>query len=299
VEEAYTKGYLGRDVLGSGFDLEVTIHRGAGAYICGEETGLIESLEGKTGQPRIKPPFPAVYGVFGGPTVVNNVETIQAVPWILERGADEYKKIGTEKSPGTKLFCVSGPVERPGVYEIPLGLPLKTLVYDLCGGIRNGKKQKANIPGGSSVPVLTAEEADRVNLDYESLAAAGTMLGSGGMIVMDEDTCMVWALAVIEKFYAHESCGQCTPCREGTGWLKRLLYRMEAGGGTPADLEKILSITRNMIGTTICVLSDAAAMPAASFVTKFREEFERHVGAGACPIRRQPPTWAAVPAGSH
>jgi NADH-quinone oxidoreductase subunit F len=300
VEEAYAKGYIGKDVAGSGFDLEVTIHRGAGAYICGEETGLIESLEGKTGQPRIKPPFPAVVGVFGGPTVVNNVETLQAVPWILEHGADAYKKHGTEKSPGTKLFCVSGPVVRPGVYEIPLGMPLKTLVYDLCGGIRGGKKQKANIPGGSSVPVLTGEEADKVNLDYESLAAAGTMLGSGGMIVIDEDTCMVWLLAVIEKFYAHESCGQCTPCREGTGWLKSLIYRLEAGGGSPGDMEKILSVTRNMIGTTICVLSDAAAMPAASFVTKFRSEFERHVGAGSCPIRKRIPTWAhAAPAGRH
>ncbi len=286
VEEAYAKGYLGKGLFGTAFDLDVTIHRGAGAYICGEETGLIQSLEGKTGQPRIKPPFPAVVGVFGGPTVVNNVETLTAVPWIIENGADAYKKFGTEKSPGTKLFSVSGPVVRPGVYEIPLGLPLTTLVYDICGGIRNGKRMKANIPGGSSVPVLTAEEAEKVNLDYESLAAAGTMLGSGGMIVIDEDTCMVWALSIIEKFYAHESCGQCTPCREGTGWLRDLITRLEAGGGTPADMDKILSITRNMIGTTICVLSDAAAMPAASFVQKFRGEFERHVGAGRCPLRK-------------
>jgi NADH-quinone oxidoreductase subunit F len=285
VTEAYAKGYLGKDILGSGFDLDVTVHRGAGAYICGEETGLIESLEGKKGQPRIKPPFPAVVGVFGGPTVVNNVETLCAVPWIIENGADAYRKYGTEKSPGTKLFSVSGPVVRPGVYEIPLGLPLKTLVYDLCGGIRDGKKMKANIVGGSSVPVLTGAEAEAVNLDYEALAAAGTMLGSGGMIVIDEDTCMVWALAVLEKFYAHESCGQCTPCREGTGWLRELVTRLEHGGGTPADMDKILSITRNMMGTTICVLSDAAAMPAASFVTKFRHEFEMHVGAGRCPIR--------------
>ena len=282
--EAYAKGYLGKDILGSGFDLDVTIHRGAGAYICGEETGLIESLEGKTGQPRIKPPFPAVIGVFGGPTVVNNVETLAAVPWIIENGSDAYKKYGTEKSPGTKLFSVSGHVARPGVYEIPLGLPLKDLVYGLCGGIPNGRKMKANIPGGSSVPVLTGEEALAVNLDYESLAAAGTMLGSGGMIVLDDETCMVRALATLEKFYAHESCGQCTPCREGTGWLRDLIYRIESGGGTPGDLEKIMSITRNMIGTTICVLSDAAAMPAASFVTKFRDEFVRHIGAGRCPI---------------
>ncbi len=287
VREAYAGGLLGRDLDGKGFDLDVTVHRGAGAYICGEETGLIESLEGKKGQPRIKPPFPAVVGVFGGPTVVNNVETICAVPWIVEHGAAAYRKYGTEKSPGTKLFSVSGHVNRPGVYEIPLGLPLKTLVYDLCGGIPHGKKMKANIPGGSSVPVLTGEEAERVNLDYESLAEAGTMLGSGGMIVCDEDTCMVWALAVLEKFYAHESCGQCTPCREGTGWLRDLCFRLEAGHGQAGDLDKILSITRNMIGTTICVLSDAAAMPAASFITKFRGEFEAHVGAGRCPIRQR------------
>jgi NADH-quinone oxidoreductase subunit F len=284
VEEAYAKGYLGKNILGSGVDLDVTIHRGAGAYICGEETGLIESLEGNTGQPRIKPPFPAVVGAFGGPTVVNNVETLAAVPWIIEHGADAYRAHGTEKSPGTKLFSVSGHVVRPGVYEIPLGLPLRTLVYDLCGGIPNGRKMKANIPGGSSVPVLTGEEAEAVNLDYESLAVAGTMLGSGGMIVIDDATCMVRSLATLEKFYAHESCGQCTPCREGTGWLRDLIVRIESGGGTAGDLEKILSITRNMIGTTICVLSDAAAMPAASFVTKFRSEFEAHIGAGRCPI---------------
>ncbi|MBM3287979.1 MAG: NADH-quinone oxidoreductase subunit NuoF [Candidatus Eisenbacteria bacterium] len=288
VDEAYAKGYLGPRSFGTAFDLDVTIHRGAGAYICGEETGLIESLEGKPGRPRIKPPFPAVVGVFGGPTVVNNVETLSAVPWIIENGAAAYRSYGTEKSPGTKLFSVSGPVARPGVYEVPLGLPLKTLVYDLCGGIRGGKAMKANIPGGSSVPVLTREEAEGADLDYESLAAAGTMLGSGGMIVIDEETCMVRALSTLMKFYAHESCGQCTPCREGTGWLRGLVARLEAGGGSPADMDKILSITNRMIGTTICVLSDAAAMPAASFVTKFRGEFERHVGAGRCPFRSDP-----------
>ena len=287
VQEAYAKGYFGQDVDGRGFDLEVTVHRGGGAYICGEETGLIESLEGKKGQPRIKPPFPALKGVFGGPTVVNNVETIAALPWIIEHGAAEYRKFGTEKSPGTKLFSVSGHVVRPGLYEIPLGLPCKELVYDICGGIPGGRTMKANIPGGSSVPVLTGAEAEAVNLDYESLAAAGTMLGSGGMIVLDDETCMVWTLAVLEKFYAHESCGQCTPCREGTGWLRDLVYRLEAGGGKPGDLETILSITRNMMGTTICVLADAAAMPAASFVQKFRGEFEAHVGAGHCPMRRR------------
>jgi len=285
IEEAYEKRYLGKGLFGSDFDLDVTVHRGAGAYICGEETGLIESLEGKKGQPRLKPPFPALVGAFGGPTVVNNVETIQSVPWILEHGADAYREYGTEKSPGTKLFSVSGPVVRPGVYEVPLGYPLKSLVFDLCGGLRDGMTMKANIPGGSSVPVLTGEEAVALNLDYESLAEAGTMLGSGGMIVIGEGTCMVWALSVLMKFYAHESCGQCTPCREGTSWLKDLVFRLESGGGSVGDREKILSITRNMMGTTICPLSDAAAMPAASFVTKFRTEFEQHVGAGRCPIR--------------
>jgi NADH-quinone oxidoreductase subunit F len=219
------------------------------------------------------------------------------VPWILEHGADAYRQYGTEKSPGTKLFSVSGPVVRPGVYEIPMGMPCKTLIEDLCGGMRDGLAMKANIPGGSSVPVLTGEEAYSVNLDYESLAEAGTMLGSGGMIVIGEGTCMVWALSVMMKFYAHESCGQCTPCREGTGWLRDLVARLEAGGGTKEDMDKILSITEKMIGTTICVLSDAAAMPAASFVTKFREEFDLHVGAGRCPIGRPSHSWASVPVG--
>ena len=285
VKEAYEKGYLGKGINGKGFDLDVTVHRGAGAYICGEETGLIESLEGKKGQPRLKPPFPALVGVFGCPTVVNNVETIQAVTWILEHGPEAYRKYGTEKSPGTKLFSVSGHVNRPGVYEVPLGLPCKTLVYDLCDGIRDGKRQKANIVGGSSVPVLTGEEADQANLDYESLVQAGTMLGSGGMIVMDEDTCMVWALALLLKFYAHESCGQCSPCREGTGWIRNLVFRLEAGEGRREDLDKLLSICNNMMGTTICVLSDAAAMPTESFIRKFRAEFEAHALAGRCPIR--------------
>ena len=285
VEEAYAKGYLGKDVNGKGFDLDVTIHRGAGAYICGEETGLLESLEGKKGQPRLKPPFPAVVGAFGCPTVINNVETIAAVTWIVEHGPAEYRKFGTEKSPGTKLFSVSGHVNRPGVYEVDMTTSLKDLVYELCEGIRDGKTMKANIPGGSSVPVMTREEAEKAVLNYESVAENGSLLGSGGMIVMDEDTCMVWALSVLHKFYSHESCGQCTPCREGTGWLKNIVYRLETGEGKQADLDKLLSIAGHMKGTTICFLSDSAAMPTESFVTKFRGEFEAHVGAGRCPIR--------------
>jgi NADH-quinone oxidoreductase subunit F len=292
LREAYAKGYLGENVAGTGFRLDVVTHKGAGAYICGEETGLIESLEGKVGKPRIKPPFPAVVGVFGCPTVVNNVETLSALPWILEHGGKAYAAIGTEKSTGTKLWCVSGHVERPGVYELEMGVPLRVLLEEHAGGVRGGKRLKAVIPGGSSVPVLTAEEALSANLDYESLMEKGTMLGSGGMIVMDEDTCMVWALAVIEKFYAHESCGQCSPCREGTNWLYRLVSRIEKGEGRMKDIDTILDVARHMQGATICVLSDAAAMPAESFVTKFRHEFEEHVRRGGCPVRGE--KWTAA-----
>ncbi len=218
LQEAYQSGFLGKNILKSGYDLEMYLHVGAGAYICGEETALIESIEGKRGYPRIKPPFPAVEGLFGCPTVVNNVETLAAVPYILEKGAGAYKKIGTEKSPGTKLFSVCGPVLRPGVYEVELGYPLRKFIYDDVGGMRPGKALKAVIPGGSSVPALNAQDVEEVNLDYESIQAKGSLLGSGGMIVIDEETCMVKALENLARFYAHESCGQCTPCREGTGW---------------------------------------------------------------------------------
>jgi len=292
LKEAYGKGYVGRNADGKGFDLEIVPHKGAGAYICGEETGLIESLEGKVGKPRPKPPFPAVVGVFGCPTVVNNVETLSALPWILRNGAKAYAGLGTEKSAGTKLWSVSGHVERPGVYELEMGTPLPVLLEDLCGGVRGGKKLKAVIPGGSSVPVMTAEEAMGARLDYESLQAAGSLLGSGGMIVMDEDTCMVWALAILEKFYAHESCGQCTPCREGTAWLYELVARIERGEGTPRDMDRLLDIAGNMSGTAICFLSDSAAMPARSFVTKFRREFEDHIGKPNCPVRGS--SWTAA-----
>ncbi len=282
VAEARAAGIVGKNALGSSYDVEVTVHSGFGAYICGEETGLIESLEGKKGQPRIKPPFPATNGLYNCPTVVNNVETLAAVPWILRHGPDAYKKMGTEKSPGTKLFSISGHVNRPGTYEIPLGLPLSEFIMgpQYGGGIWKGRKLKACIPGGSSVPILTADDTAKVNLDYESCAANGTMLGSGGCIVMDETTDMVHALRILGRFYSHESCGQCTPCRTGTNWAHRLLCRIDDGQGRPEDIDQLLSIADNMVGRTICPLADALAMPIKSFLTKFRGEFEHKVKTG-------------------
>ncbi len=278
IQEAYQKGYLGKNILGSGYDLELYLHRGAGAYICGEETALLSSLEGFRGYPKIKPPFPAVKGLFECPTVVNNVETLAAVPFILEKGAQAYKAVGTEKSPGTKLFSVCGPVKKPGVYEMPLGTPLRLLIREYCGGMQEGKVLKAVVPGGSSVPVLTAQEVEEVNLDYESLQAKGSMLGSGGVIVIDESYCMVRALLNLARFYSHESCGQCSPCREGTGWAYKILQRFEAGEGTAEDIALLQDIGKKMTGATICVLADALAMPIASTIGKFREEFENHIG---------------------
>ena len=287
VEEAYAKGYLGKNVLGSGFDLDVVVHRGAGAYICGEETGLIESLEGKRAYPRVKPPFPATYGLFGCPTIVNNVETLACVPHIVLRGAEWFRSIGPEKSPGPKLYCVSGHVKRPGVYELPMGTPLRELIYDHCGGILGDRALKAVIPGGSSVPIFTADEID-VAMDFDSVAKAGSLLGSAGIIVMDDTTCMVRTLEAIARFYHHESCGQCTPCREGTGWLHKLLGHLEEGTGRAQDLDLLLDVSDNMMGNTVCVLADAAAMPTKSFVTKFRGEFIAHVESGGCPFRATP-----------
>ncbi len=274
VQEAYAAGYLGKTIFGKNYQLDVTVHRGAGAYICGEETALLESLEGKRGNPRIKPPFPAAVGLFGSPTVINNVETISAVPFILNNGAKAYTQWGTEKSPGTKMFSVSGHVKKPGVYEVPLGYPLKDLLMKDCGGITGSGRLKAVIPGGSSVPILTADEAMAVNMDYESLAAAGTMLGSGGVIVMNDSVDMVWALKNLSQFYAHESCGQCTPCREGTGWINKILQRAYAHGAEAADLDLIQEICGNMVGRTICVLADALAMPVMSYIKKFPNEFK-------------------------
>ncbi len=273
LEDAYAGGYVGKDILGSGVDIDVTIHLGAGAYICGEETALMNSLEGRRGQPRVKPPFPAAVGAFGMPTTINNVETLSAVPHIVSNGGAWYRQWGTERSTGTKLFCVSGHVNKPGNYELPLGFPLMDLIEDVCGGMTNGKALKAVIPGGSSVPILTAAECKGVNLDYESVQAAGSMLGCAAVIVMDEDTHIVKQVRRIVDFYAHESCGQCTPCREGTAWLAKILRRIEDGKGAEEDLDTLLSVSRHMTGTTICVLSDSAAAPVVSSIQKFKDEY--------------------------
>jgi len=282
VAEAYAAGLLGKNILESGFDLDVTVHRGAGAYICGEETSTINSLEGKRGWPRLKPPFPASVGAFGLPTIVNNVETIADIPWIITHGGDTFAALGVEKNGGTRLVGVSGPVNRPGVYELSAGVNLKDVIFNVAGGMRDGKKLKAVIPGGSSTPVLRANEID-VTFDIESMAKVGTMSGTSGIIVIPEETCMVRALSVLMNFYAHESCGQCTPCREGTGWLKRIVGRIEEGKGRQGDVELILDLCDNMGGRTICALADAAVMPAQSFIWKFREEFDRHIGEQKCP----------------
>src|SRR5512145_315598 len=283
IAEAYAKGFLGKNILGSGFDLDATVHRGAGAYICGEETSLINSLEGKRGWPRLKPPFPASVGAFGLPTIVNNVETIADVPWIVTHGGDRFAAIGCEKNGGTRLVGVSGAVARPGVYELPADVNLKEIIYTHAGGIRDGKELKAVIPGGSSTPVLRPHEID-VNYDIESMAKIGTMAGSGGVIVIPEGPCLVRALSVLMNFYAHESCGQCTPCREGTGWLAKIMGRIENGQGREGDLELVLDVCDNMMGRTICPLADAAVMPAQSFIWKFREEFDRHILEKKCPF---------------
>ena len=276
IQQAYDEGYLGANIRGSGFSHDMDIYLGAGAYICGEETGMISSLEGKKGQPKLKPPFPAVKGYLGKPTIVNNVETLAAVVVILREGVQAFRSIGMEKSPGTKFFSVSGCVQKPGNYEVPLGYPLMDLI-ELAGGLREGRKLKAVIPGGSSAPVLTARECEESRMDFESLSELGSMLGSGAVIVMDDSCSMVDMLSVIEKFYHHESCGQCTPCREGTGWLSKVVDDILNGKGRIQDLDLIQGISENMMGRTICALSDAAALPAISFVSKFRKEFETYI----------------------
>ncbi len=274
VAEAYEKGFAGKNICGSGWDCELYVHRGAGAYICGEETALMTSLEGNRGYPRLKPPFPAQSGMWGCPTTINNVETVACVPDIMVRGADWFAGVGKENNTGSKLYCLSGHVKRPGIYEAPMGLPLMELIHDLGGGmLHDNRALKACIPGGSSVPVLRADECE-VDLDFDSLAAAGTMLGSAGVMVMDDSTCMVKALHRISHFYAHESCGQCTPCRQGAPWMEKTLARLLAGGGRPDDPDLLLSVADNIEGNTICALGDAAAWPVKAFINKFREEFD-------------------------
>lgn len=283
VGEAYAKGYLGKNILGSGYELDLMVHRGAGAYICGEETALLESLEGRRGHPRLKPPFPAVVGLYGCPTVINNVETLANVPHIINNGPEWYAGIGVERNTGTRLFGVSGHVRKRGVYEFPMGISLRELIYDHCGGVRDGRKLKAVVPGGSSVPVLTADQVD-VRLDFDSVAKAGSMLGSAGVIVMDNSTCMVKAIARITKFYAEESCGQCTQCREGTEWMYQILKRIESGRGRKGELEVLLDICKNMMAKTICPLSDAAAMPVESYIKKYYDEFDAHIREQRCTV---------------
>lgn len=281
LEEARAKGFLGKNILGSGFDLDITVHRGAGAYICGEETGLIESIEGKRGQPRVKPPFPAVVGVFGGPTVVNNVETIACVPLIIKNGADWFKSFGVPKNTGPKLYCVSGHVNKPGVYEFPMGVNLKELLYEHCGGITDGRKLKAVIPGGGSAPMLKPDEID-LAMNFDAVMKAGSMFGSAGIIVMNDSVCIVEATWRLLKFFAHESCGQCTPCREGTNWMESVLDRLEHGGGRPEDADLLFDITDNLGGKSLCALGDAACGPVASSVKKFRDEYMYHITHKTC-----------------
>jgi NADH-quinone oxidoreductase subunit F len=279
--EASAAGYLGKNILGSDFSFELYAVHGWGAYICGEETGLLESIEGKKGQPRFKPPFPASFGLYGKPTTINNTETFAAVPWIIRNGGDAFLALGKPNNGGTKLFSVSGHVNRPGNYEVKLGTPFAKLL-EMAGGMRGGRKLKAVIPGGSSAPVLPADIMLQTDLDYDSIAKAGSMLGSGAVIVMDETTCMVRALERLSYFYFEESCGQCTPCREGTGWMYRMVHRIEHGKGRQEDLDVLTNVADNIAGRTICALGDAAALPVKSFIKHFRDEFQYHIDHKRC-----------------
>ena len=283
LEEAYKAGFLGQNIEGSDFSFDLYSHLGAGAYICGEETALLESIEGKKGQPRFKPPFPAGFGLYGKPTTINNTETLASVPVILEKGGKWFLEQGRPNNGGTKLFCVSGHVNNPGNFEIPLGTPFSEL-FKMAGGVRNGHKLKAVIPGGSSVPVLPADIIMETDMDYDSLSKAGSMLGAGSVIVMDETTCMVGALARLSHFYFEESCGQCTPCREGTGWLAKVMHRIEHGQGQQEDLELLNDVAHRIGGRTICALGDAAAMPVMSFLKHFRDEFQYHIDHKKCMV---------------
>lgn len=285
VAEAYEKGVIGKGIFGSDYDFDVIVQSGAGAYEVGEESALMESVEGKRGVPRIKPPFPAVVGLYGGPTVINNAETIATVPHIFEMGAAAYAAVGSERNGGTRLFGISGHVERPGVYELPMGYSLRKIIYDVAGGVWKGRKLKAVVPGGSSTPVLLPDEID-IGMDFDQVAKAGSMMGSAGVVVIDDTTCMVeFALRTI-SFYQHESCGWCIPCREGTDWLKKSLTRFHAGFGTAKDIDNIQYLASNMLGRTFCPLGDAAAMPTLGFVKKFRKEFEDHLDGKPCPYSK-------------
>jgi NADH-quinone oxidoreductase subunit F len=283
LEEARAAGYLGDGIMGSGFGFQLHAHHGFGAYICGEETALLESLEGKKGQPRFKPPFPASFGLYGKPTTINNTETFAAVPWIIRNGGQAYLACGKPNNGGTKIFSVSGDVQRPGNYEVPLGMPFAKLL-ELAGGVREGRQLKAVIPGGSSMPVLPAQIMMATDMDYDSIAKAGSMLGSGAVIVMDDTRCMVKSLLRLSYFYMHESCGQCTPCREGTGWLWRMVDRIERGHGKPSDLDLLNSVSDSIQGRTICALGDAAAMPVRAMIKHFRHEFEYHIEHKTCMV---------------
>jgi NADH-quinone oxidoreductase subunit F len=277
LDDAYKKGYVGKNIMGSDFSTDIYIHRGAGAYICGEESALMNSVEGKRGYPRVKPPFPAANGLWGCPTTINNIETLATVPEIIKNGAEWFTKIGAPKHPGTLLFGVSGHVNKPGVYELPTGTPLMTIINDVCGGVLGGKEIKMVIPGGSSMPPLTREECLTAKMDNESLKEFGSSIGTAGVIVMNEDTDLLKVLIRIAKFYYHESCGQCTPCREGTGWLLRILKRIDNGKGRISDLDLLTSIALNIEGNTICALGDAAAWPVKWTIKKFRADFEARV----------------------
>lgn len=286
LDEARAAGLLGENILGSGFDFDLFAHHGYGAYICGEETALLESIEGKKGQPRFKPPFPASFGLYGKPTTINNTETFASIPFILNMGGENFLNLGKPNNGGTKLFSVSGHVNRPGNYEIPLGTPFSTLL-EMCGGMRGGRKLKAVIPGGSSSPVLPGDVMMDCTMDYDSIAKAGSMLGSGAVIVMDESACMVKSLERLSFFYYEESCGQCTPCREGTNWLYKVVHRIENGLGRPDDLDLLGSVTTNIMGRTICALGDAASMPVQSFIKHFRDEFAYHIEHKTCLVPKE------------
>jgi len=283
IEEARAAGLLGKNIMGSGIDFDIDVHLGAGAYICGEETALLESIEGKKGQPRFKPPFPASYGLYGRPTTINNTETLSSIPMILRNGGQWFLELGKPNNGGSKLFSVSGHVNKPGNYEIPMGTPFAELL-EMAGGVRTGHKLKAVIPGGSSTPVLPGNIMMDVTMDYDSISKAGSMLGAGSVIVIDDSTCMVKALARLSHFYYEESCGQCTPCREGTGWLARVVHRIEHGEGRQEDLDRLDDVAAKIMGRTICALGDAAAMPVASFIKHFRDEFQYHIDHGKCMV---------------